>query len=118
MLLAKRAVVGRYTLAVVGVGTLFKLIHQIPDSQSVVLRGAKDDGLLLLIDFIQHNLNALFLAGFYFDDAVKIGFYINPAFFHFAFDNRIIRRVHIFINGCLNALHSERRQETVIDAVF
>jgi hypothetical protein len=50
VLLAQRTVVGRHPLAVVWIGAGLHLVDQVAHRQRMVLSGAEDQRLLLLVD--------------------------------------------------------------------
>ena len=81
------------------------------------LVGAEHQGLFALVDLPHENLDPLFLALADFDDLVEILFLVALARFDLAFDQRVVRRINVFIHRRGDLLDAERRQEAVVDAL-
>ena len=118
VLLAERAVVGRHALAVVRVLARLHLVDEVAHGQGVVLRGAEDQRLLVLVDLLHEQLHAVRFAFLDLDDLVEVGFRVALAGLDLALDQLVVGRVDILVERRGNLLHLERRQEAVVDAVL
>ena len=92
MLLTQCAVVGGDPLAIIRIRARLELIDEIAHGQRVVLGGAEDDGLFVLVDLIQKQLDPVGLAFLDFDDPVEVSFRVDFAGFDFPFDELCRRR--------------------------
>ena len=97
MLLTERALIGGDAHAVIGVGADLRLVDQIPHSQRVGLRGTEDEGLLMLVNRLHEELDAVVLAFPDFDDAVEIVFGVASVCLYLALDQFIVRGIDVFI---------------------
>ena len=118
VLLAERAVVGRHPLAVVRVFARLHLVDQVAHGQRVILRGAEDQRLLVLVDLLHEDLHAVRFAFLDLDDLVEVGFRVALPGFDLALDQRVVGRIDILVERRGDLLHLERRQEAVVDAVL
>ena len=73
MLFAERAVVGRDPLAIVRVFARLHLVDEVAHGQRVVLRGAEDQRLFVLVDLLHEELHAVRFAFLDLDDLVEVG---------------------------------------------
>ena len=118
VLFAEAAVVGGDADAIVGVSADFEFVNQVADGQGVVLGGAEHQGLFGLVDQLHEELDPVAFSLFDFDDAVEVGFGIDPIAIHFSLHHVIVGAVEIFIQGGFDLPHFERGEEAVVDAVF
>ena len=81
-----------------------------------ILRGAKDQRLLVLVDLLHEQLHPVRLAFLDLDDLVEVVFRVELPGLNLAFDQRIVGRIDILVERRGDLLHLERRQEAVVDA--
>ncbi len=118
VLLTEFTVVRRHPLAVVGVRARLHLVDEVAHGQGVILRGAEDQRLLLLVDLAHEDLDTLLLALFDLDNLVEVALLVALLRLDLALDELIVRRIDILVECCGDLLHFEGRQEAVVDAIL
>ena len=84
-LLAQSAVLRGHPLAIVGVGAGLALVYQVAHHQRMLLRGAKHNGLVALVNGGHEDVHPLFLTRLDLYEAVEVFLFIPLARFNFAF---------------------------------
>ena len=110
------AIVGGDPVAIVRVFARLHLVDQVAHGQRMILPGAEDERLLLLVNQIHEEPHPVLLAFLDLDDLVKILFHVQLPGFNLALDHRVIGCVNVFIQRRGDFPHLERRQETIVDA--
>jgi len=118
VLLAERTVVGRHPLAVVWICASLHLIDQIAHRQRMVLSGAEDQRLLLLIDQVHEELDPVRFPFLDLDDLIEVRFGVTLPGFDLPLDQLVVGRVDIVVERRGNLLHLEGRQVAVVDTVL
>ena len=103
-------------MAIVRVLARLHLVDEVAHGKRVVLGGAEDQRLFVLVDLLHENLHAVRFTFLDLDDLVEIGFRVALSGFDLALDQLIVRRIDILVECRRNLLHLERRQEAVVDA--
>ena len=117
MLLTDRAIVCRDAVAVVRVSAVLHLVDQVAHKCSMILRSAKNESLLALINLAQEFPNAAKLARFDDDACVKVSFAERLAICDFSGEKLVAAVIDVFIDGARHLAHFEWRQEAVFDPV-
>ena len=117
-LIANRAVISRNALAVVRVRARRHLVDDVAHHQRVLLRRAEHDRLLVLVDLIQEQPNAVFLALANDDRLVEVGLDVALAEFDLTVDHDVVRGVEVVVDRGVELAHAERGEEPVLDAVL
>src|SRR6185437_4727181 len=84
----------------------------------MVLGGAKDQRLLLLVDLVHEDPDPLLFSFLDLNDLVKVRFGVALAVFNCTFHHPVVRRVDIIIECRRDLLHLKRREEAVVDPIL
>src|ERR1700690_3940221 len=82
------------------------------------LVGAKDQGLLALVNQAKKDLYASFLAFLDFNDAVEVPLGIASTGFDIAGNDRVVSGPHVLVERRFKLANAKGRQEAVVDAVL
>ena len=115
---AQFSVVRRHPLAVVRVPARLHLVDQVAHGQGMHLARAEHQRLLVLVDLLHKEPHAVLFALLDLDDAVEVRLRVPLTLLDLAFNHRVVRRIHILVQGGLDLLDLKGRQETIVDAVF
>lgn len=97
VLFAEAAVVSSNPDAVIGVGADFVFVDQVADGQGVILGGAEHQGLFVLVNHLHEELDSVAFPLFDFDDAVEVGFSIDPIAVYGPFQHVIFGAIEVLI---------------------
>lgn len=118
VLLAERTIVGRHAVAIIRVAAGLHLVDEVAHHQRVILGGAEDQRLLLLVDQLHEELHPMRLALPNDDGPVELAFGVALAGNDFAIHHGVVGRVGVIVQAGRELLDPERRQEAVVDALL